>query len=316
MNNKDLAYLVTDQELTDISYKSDPPVQTIHPRINKSANGPYVVCKKTPVPLVDFLLRLANSEPALRVAGYRKKGGKKIQTTISFNKKDRVSISPRLQSLLDKIRAENTTRSTKAIANDQIESDTIPGEQSKNPTAISINSALGSPVANNAEPSESIPVSEQARTDTETRMLQTRERDAVVKVRYGQGAFRDKLLTIIGDKCWMSGMEGKRLLIASHIKPWADCKGDTASRGNRDNGLLLSALWDSAFDSGLIGFDPDYEVVASSELSDSAKESLGLNEHIELPKKFRNDERKAYLAFHRANVFERWKKPSMPTGSQ
>ena len=43
------------------------------------------------------------------------------------------------------------------------------------------------------------------------------------------------------------------LLLASHIIPWTACETD-AERLNPDNGLILSALWDAAFDKGLVSF--------------------------------------------------------------
>lgn len=154
----------------------------------------------------------------------------------------------------------------------------------------------------------SVSPSEQAEFESDTKNLATDEREAVVKVRYGQGNFRDVLIGVAGEKCWMSGLEGKRLLVASHIKPWSHCNEDTTSRGQPDNGLLLSALWDSAFDAGLITFDECWNVVSSSELSESAKTVLNIKEFSNLPEIFRNDRRGRYLAYHRTKVFEYWKK--------
>jgi len=147
---------------------------------------------------------------------------------------------------------------------------------------------------------------------TDTKNLTTDEREAVVNVRFGQGGFRDALIGIVGTKCWMSGLEGKQLLVASHIKPWSHCKDDTASRGASDNGLLLSSLWDSAFDAGLISFDEEWQVICSKELSQSAKQALNLDQYTELPEKFRNEGRERFLAYHRTEVFERWKNEASP----
>lgn len=153
-------------------------------------------------------------------------------------------------------------------------------------------------------------------TDSElesgTPTLNTAEREAVVKVRYGQGSFRDDLFVEggHGEKCWMSGIEGRQLLIASHIRPWSRCKDEPASRLKADNGLLLSALWDAAFDVGLISFDCDWKVIASSRLSESARKALNLDVHSALPEKFRTDGRGHYLAYHREYVFEHWNRES------
>ncbi|QTQ38141.1 Putative nuclease, HNH family [Aromatoleum petrolei] len=103
----------------------------------------------------------------------------------------------------------------------------------------------------------------------------------------------------------MSGIEGKELLIASHIQPWAHSEKNREARGCPDNGLLLSSLWDAAFDSGLVTFDEDWRVVSSPALSESAKKHLGLQEEKFLPKSFRNPRRAEYLAYHRAVVFKR-----------
>jgi hypothetical protein len=50
------------------------------------------------------------------------------------------------------------------------------------------------------------------------------------------------------------------LLRASNIVPWAECDDD-AHRLDVYNGLLLSALWDAAFDAGKISFADDGEVL-------------------------------------------------------
>ncbi len=50
------------------------------------------------------------------------------------------------------------------------------------------------------------------------------------------------------------------LLRASHIVPWAECDDD-AQRLDVHNGLLLSALWDAAFDAGRVSFADDGEVL-------------------------------------------------------
>lgn len=169
---------------------------------------------------------------------------------------------------------------------------------------------MDSPIIDGSERASMISTDMQTSLESDTPNLKTDEREAVVKVRFGQGRFREKLFSDYkehGEKCWMSGIEGKRLLIASHIRPWSHCKEEPDSRGNTDNGLLLSALWDTVFDAGLISFDADYKVVASSELSESARCSLNLNKYSALPETFRTDGRRDFLAYHRAEVFENWK---------
>src|SRR3977135_1680410 len=67
--------------------------------------------------------------------------------------------------------------------------------------------------------------------------------------------FRDALMDYWGGRCPLTGITEPALLRASHIVPWAEC--DDAQRLDVHNGLLLSALWDAAFDAGLISFADD-----------------------------------------------------------
>lgn len=135
--------------------------------------------------------------------------------------------------------------------------------------------------------------------ESEKRIIPTNEKDSIGKTRYGQGAFRDGLMKEFNQVCCMSGMDGNSFLIASHIKRWSDCGEKPDDRGNLDNGLLLSVLWDAAFDNYLISFDENWKVVASEKLTDSARETLGLNgEKKYLPEKFRNPERAVFMQEH------------------
>ncbi|OYU15859.1 MAG: hypothetical protein CFE37_03590 [Alphaproteobacteria bacterium PA4] len=76
------------------------------------------------------------------------------------------------------------------------------------------------------------------------------------KARVGQGPFRAALLDRWGGRCPLTGISEPALLRASHIVPWNRCETD-AERLNPENGLLLSALWDAAFDRGLVTFADD-----------------------------------------------------------
>lgn len=182
-----------------------------------------------------------------------------------------------------------------------ISSKSVPNESQEQDSVSSLTDQASTVVLEST-----IPKPEQDDLEADTKSLVTDEREAVVKVRYGQGSFRHALISIAGEKCWMTGLEGKQLLIASHIKPWSHCNSDTDmdSRGHPDNGLLLSALWDSAFDVGLITFDENWNVIISSELSESAKDALNINQYSTLPTQFRNERRAKFLEYHRAEVFE------------
>src|SRR6266478_8616464 len=74
--------------------------------------------------------------------------------------------------------------------------------------------------------------------------------------RIGQDLFRQALMEYWNSRCPLTGITDAALLRASHIVPWAECATDEL-RLDVHNGLLLSALWDSGLDAGLITFAND-----------------------------------------------------------
>jgi predicted restriction endonuclease len=91
--------------------------------------------------------------------------------------------------------------------------------------------------------------------------------------RIGQDIFRVRLMTEWGGRCPLTSITDPALLRASHIIPWAECATD-AERLDPQNGLLLSALWDAAFDQHLVSFDDDGRPLYSAALSDAARAAL------------------------------------------
>jgi hypothetical protein len=101
------------------------------------------------------------------------------------------------------------------------------------------------------------------------------EAECLVIQRIGQEIFRAALMDYWGARCPLTGIADPDLLRASHIVPWADSTDE--QRLDVHNGLLLSALWDSAFDKGLITFADNGQPLASPRLSDAARQVLGLD---------------------------------------
>jgi HNH endonuclease len=101
------------------------------------------------------------------------------------------------------------------------------------------------------------------------------EAERLVIQRVGQDVFRDALMDYWGGRCPLTGITEPALLRASHIVPWADSTDE--QRLDVYNGLLLSALWDAAFDSGSVSFADDGTVLVSAQLSENAKNTLRLN---------------------------------------
>lgn len=125
----------------------------------------------------------------------------------------------------------------------------------------------------------------------------TTEAERLVVQRVGQDIFRDRLMTYWGGRCPLTGITEPDLLRASHIKPWAKCETD-AERLDVHNGLLLSALWDAAFDKGLVTFEDDGTPRFHPSLSHEAENALCWTAPIPL-----TDQHRINLAWHRREEF-------------
>jgi predicted restriction endonuclease len=99
-----------------------------------------------------------------------------------------------------------------------------------------------------------------------------------------------------GGRCALTGITEPALLRASHIVPWADCADE--QRLDVHNGLLLSSLWDAAFDAGLVSFADDGFALASPRLDAIARNVLALD--AVPPFRGLRDGHRANLALHRA----------------
>jgi hypothetical protein len=122
------------------------------------------------------------------------------------------------------------------------------------------------------------------------------EAERLVIQRVGQDIFRQALLRYWNGRCPLTGITDPSLLRASHIVPWAECETD-AHRLDVHNGLLLSALWDAAFDAGLVSFDDDGRPLCAPTLTPTAAEALMVQATRPLPL---TDAHRANLAQHRA----------------
>jgi hypothetical protein len=109
----------------------------------------------------------------------------------------------------------------------------------------------------------------------------TTEAERLVIQRIGQNLFRQALIEYWNGRCPITGIADPALLRASHIVPWAECESDE-QRLDVHNGLLLSALWDAAFDAGLITFADDGAVLSSQSLSAPAQLALGLDKSLRI----------------------------------
>jgi len=125
------------------------------------------------------------------------------------------------------------------------------------------------------------------------------------KARIGQGFFRKAVLSAYGNKCCITGLSERRLLVASHIVPWSI---DEKNRLNPRNGLSLSMLHDKAFDLGLITIKEDMTVQVSRNTIDTTDKFYSTTlldfdgKSILMPDKF--EPHADFLHYHRNSIFE------------
>lgn len=125
------------------------------------------------------------------------------------------------------------------------------------------------------------------------------EKEALIKARRGQGRFRQNLGEI-EHKCRVTGVSDRRLLRASHIKPWRDCASNH-ERLDGYNGLLLAPHVDFLFDRGYLSFSDNGDILVSPRLDNHQLGLLGINTSLNAGP-FLVEQRR-YLGFHRQNVF-------------
>lgn len=126
-----------------------------------------------------------------------------------------------------------------------------------------------------------------------------------VRVRRVQAFFRSAVLVSYENRCALSDIAIPELLTACHIIPW---NVSMKRRADPTNGIALNALYDRAFDRGLITFDENFRTVLSSRLRDGnagafQKRVFASMEGrpLRLPVRFAPDPEA--LRYHRENVF-------------
>jgi putative restriction endonuclease len=133
------------------------------------------------------------------------------------------------------------------------------------------------------------------------------EIERVIRARRVQSFFRDAVLVTYHHRCAITGIALPELLVACHIIPWSD---SIERRADPTNGLCLNALFDRAFDRGLMSLDKDFRVITAKrlvnactnlELKCSILEAEG--RQIELPQRFPPDP--VALEYHRTRIFSR-----------
>lgn len=126
-----------------------------------------------------------------------------------------------------------------------------------------------------------------------------------VKTRVNQSVFRQMVLANYSAKCAITGIDIPELLLASHIMPWSI---NEEHRLNPENGICLSALYDKAYDKGIIGITPNYEVIFSTSLKSKKETSFYKNnfapiENLKISEPLKYLPKKEFLEFHLDTIF-------------
>lgn len=123
----------------------------------------------------------------------------------------------------------------------------------------------------------------------------------IYKTREGQLKYREKLLEQCR-YCPFTMIADERLLIASHIKPWAACIDK--EKIDPYNGYILSPLYDKLFDRGFITFTENRHVILSEFISPYTWKQIGLKNNTFCKTLPMDDKRIEYLRFHHESVFK------------
>ena len=138
-------------------------------------------------------------------------------------------------------------------------------------------------------------------------------RIAEQSVRMGQHRFAASVLENYAHSCAFCGFAPRslpkhKLLVASHIKPWAD--SDDRERLDPQNGVAACPTHDAAFDSGLITVNGELRVHRAPRLEESSRTDPGVDRYfgqvlrrtLVLPMGG-SPPGDSYLAWHQENVY-------------
>lgn len=122
------------------------------------------------------------------------------------------------------------------------------------------------------------------------------------KARVGQGKYREKLL-LECPFCPFTLVNDERLLIASHIKPWA--VSDDKEKIDCKNGFIFTPTYDKLFDRGFITFDKNKKLIVSPWLSPMNQKKLGIKNGKIIKDLPMDSKREKYLKYHLENIFKK-----------
>ncbi len=128
-----------------------------------------------------------------------------------------------------------------------------------------------------------------------------KKKQTLINARVGQGEYRNKLLEEC-PFCPFTQVNDERLLIASHIKPWA--KSNDKEKVDPKNGFMFTPTYDKLFDRGFITFKEDKTLTVSPWLSPMNQKRLGIYTGKKIPLLTLCEKRLEYLDYHFENIYK------------
>jgi len=101
--------------------------------------------------------------------------------------------------------------------------------------------------------------------------------------------------------CPITLITDERLLIASHIKPWAI--SNSQEKTDPLNGFMLTPTFDRLFDRGFLSFTNDKKTILSPFLSKMTYSKLGISDN-KIINHLPIEGREEYLNFHRTEILK------------
>lgn len=142
---------------------------------------------------------------------------------------------------------------------------------------------------------------EQTSKINNNKKISDKRKTNLIQARVGQGEYRQKLIEDC-QFCPFTLINDERLLIASHIKPWA--VSNDAEKIDFKNGFALTPTFDRLFDQGYITFQEDKTVIVSPWISPMNQKKLNIYSGKSIPKLQLDDKRNKYLVYHRENIYK------------
>lgn len=127
------------------------------------------------------------------------------------------------------------------------------------------------------------------------------KKKTITQARDGQGKYREQLLEQC-HFCPITMISDERLLIASHIKPWA--ASNEKEKTDPYNGYMLTPMIDKLFDRGFLTFTENRHIILSEFISPHTWKLIGLKNNTFYNTIPMDDKRIEYLKFHHQSVFK------------